>query len=130
MAVSPESCIAPIGQIEPSIFAGDDIDLTERVTNYIAEGEGKVVGVSDPAKADHLVRLWVYHRAFSAVAQQLAGLISGKVKDNSYYILQGQFNFFNNKALSYLAEFEQGLTPTQSTTTNSGTVAVPTVVNW
>jgi hypothetical protein len=123
VAVLPADLIAPKGEIEPSLFAADDVGgtTTARVTAALAEA------TAAGATTDAALKAWGYYRVFGAKAQQLADTpdsmsADGQSQSWGYQRIQ----YYENKAQRWLsvysAEMEVPATPPQSGQTRSQSV--------
>lgn len=100
-----EDLIEPKGELGESLFPSGDLE--EFVAAYLADAEART-------SSEAAQRAWVYHRAYSSVANRLhAGLASEKKGDASAALASDQFRYWQAKAAQALADFNAsaGLSP-------------------
>ncbi|MGI8765698.1 MAG: hypothetical protein ACR2KM_04170 [Gemmatimonadaceae bacterium] len=140
MAVAASDLIAPVGELEPSLFPSDDLtSLLVRLSRYLSDATDRLVSYSTVAlpdqQADRARRAYAYAEAYAAVYRRMAAApISTTFADQgSMTFAVAQAREF--KALSDLKRAEyQSLLPVADPATSdefySRSGAVPTRISW
>lgn len=82
--------LLPDGQLDPAQF--DGVDLSAYVAVWIGE-------VEDSTEDDRVIRAWVYHRAFSLLADRFhAGVATAREGDVSGTKSSEQFEFWRERS--------------------------------
>jgi hypothetical protein len=104
MAIVGTDLIAPIGELDLSLFPGDsETDLSERLEAFLLEAEGKKAGVSDEGK-----KASAYHRAFRQVFIRLSNFPASEVDDQgNVKYSDAQIQNFSTIAQSYKEQWDE-----------------------
>lgn len=95
-----EDLIEPMGELGESLFPGGDLE--EFVAAYLADAQARTSSEAGQ-------RAWVYHRAYTSVANRIhAGLASEKKGDAAASLASDQFQYWQAKADAALADFNAG----------------------
>lgn len=107
MALTPDDLIEPKGRLQAALFPG--LDLTVLLTGWLQAAGGRMGGIAGNA-IDAATAAYVYHLAYSHVADRLAALPNSVSIDSAANVQQqvGQdrIAYFSRLAQRYLDEYE------------------------
>lgn len=143
MAVLPSDLLAPQGELEPSLFPGDDSSsLSVRLSRYLSDAGAVLAGYPDgsitPAQSDRAQSAYAYAESYAAIYRRMAAApMSATLADQgsvTYNI--AQMREFKALSESKRAEFTS-LLPIADPVTDQDqwgllarSGAVPTRVSW
>lgn len=112
MAVKPQDLLAPVGELEPDLFPGEEEDqetgsakLVARLNAYIADA------AAQGATTDAGVKAWAYHRAYKAVYISMSAnpIQASEEGQGSATYAKEQADRFKDLAAEWLDKFNEAV---------------------
>ena len=112
MAVKAASIWHPEGELNQSMFP--DEDVKSLAIAWFNDANSRVASLADGDTKDAAVKAWVYHRAYTTVANAIASRPTSSDYYNQRQETWGadRIKYFSEKAKLYLDQYNMIMTPT------------------